>query len=161
MTSDPRTTFVDGLRVTPQHLNHLQDALRQAVLDLRGTLGFGRIAYGLRASVADGSVAVSPGLAFSSSGLRLALAEGATLPLPGSGEYRIELQASEAGDPDTQLGEQPTIWYVQVQVRAVSSDAPPTPDSLVVAIANSADGLQVTQDAGLFLVPSHHAHSGG
>lgn len=160
MTSDPRTTFVDGLRVTPQHLNHLQDALRQAVLDLRGTLGFGRIAYGLRVSAAGGSVAVSPGLAFSAGGLRLELAEGATLPLPGAGSFRLELQASESDDPDARLGELPTIWYVQVQVRAVAADAPPTPDSLVIATVASGDGLSVTQDPALFLVPSHHGHSG-
>jgi len=159
MTSDPRTTFVDGLRVTPQHLNHLQDALQQAVLDLRNTLGFGRIAYGLRVQAAGGAVAVSPGLAFSAAGLRLALAEGATLPLPGNGEYRVELQASATDDPDARLADQPTIWYVQVQVRAVSIDAPPTPDSLVIAIANNRDGLQLTQDPGLYLVPSHHGHS--
>ena len=160
MTSDPRTTFVEGLRVTPQHLNHLQEVLRQAVLDLRGTLGFGRIAYGLRVSAAGGSVAISPGLAFSAEGLRLELAEGATLPLPDTGTWRIELQASETDDPDARLGEQPTIWYVQVQVRAVASDAPPTPDSLVVATASNVDVLVLTQAPGLFLVPSHHGHSG-
>lgn len=160
MTTDPHTTFVDGLRVTPQHLNHLQDTLQQAVQDLRRTLGLGRIAYGLQVSAADGAVAVSPGLAFSAAGLRLELAEGATVALPGSGEYRIELVASATDDPDARLGDEPTLWYVQVQVQAVPSDAAPTADSLVIARASNLDGLSLTQDPGLHLVPSQHAHSG-
>ncbi len=159
MTTDPHTTFVDGLRVTPQHLNHLQDALHQAVLDLRKTLGFGRIAYGLRLSVVDGAIAVSPGLGFSAQGLRLELAVGATVTVPPSGAFRIELVATADDEPDARLGDQPTIWYVEVLVQAVSTDAPATPDSLVIGLANHGDGLQVSQDHQLFLVPSHHGHS--
>ena len=70
MAEDARTQFVDGLRVTSDHLQHLQDRLRDAVLDLRRALGLGKVAWGLRA-VLDGGVALAPGVAFSPSGVRL------------------------------------------------------------------------------------------
>ena len=46
MADDARTIFVDGLRVTTEHLEHLQDRLRDAILDLRCAVGLGRIAWG-------------------------------------------------------------------------------------------------------------------
>lgn len=72
MAEDAHIQFVDGLRVNADHLNNLQDRLHDAVVDLRRTVGLGRIAWGLRASITDGSIGVDPGLAFAPSGVRLA-----------------------------------------------------------------------------------------
>lgn len=44
MADDARTIFVDGLRVTTEHMAHLQDRLREAVFDLRCAVGLGRVA---------------------------------------------------------------------------------------------------------------------
>ena len=54
MAEDARTIFVDGLRVTADHLQHMQDRLREAVADLRRTVGLGRVAWGLRAELGEG-----------------------------------------------------------------------------------------------------------
>ena len=35
MATDARAQFLDGLRVTPEHLTHLQDRLYEAIHDLR------------------------------------------------------------------------------------------------------------------------------
>ena len=69
MTTDSQTVFVDGLRVTPQHLMHLQSALQQAVLDVRHTIGTGAVAFGLRLTHEGGTVSLQPGIAFSEAGL--------------------------------------------------------------------------------------------
>jgi len=55
----------DGLRITTEHLNHLQEALYSAVQDLRGIVGAGRVHQGFEVVVQDErTVAVSPGVAF-------------------------------------------------------------------------------------------------
>ena len=64
MAQDPRTLFVDGLRVTAAHMQHLQDALREAVLDVRRVIGLGHIGWGLRITVAGNRATISPGVAF-------------------------------------------------------------------------------------------------
>jgi len=46
MAEDARTQFVDGLRVSAEHLQHLQDRLRESVLDVRNAIGLGRVAWG-------------------------------------------------------------------------------------------------------------------
>ena len=72
MTESQKTRFVDGLRVTPLHLNHTQSTAEQAVRDLRGVVGFGKIGYGFRLLLSeDGAgVTLSPGLGFAPGGLR-------------------------------------------------------------------------------------------
>ena len=43
MADDPRTEFRDGMRVTSDDMRHMQDRLREAVLDIRRTIGLGKI----------------------------------------------------------------------------------------------------------------------
>jgi hypothetical protein len=55
----------DGLRITTDHVNHLQGALASGFEDFRAILGLGQVQTGLDVSVADdGSVVIQPGLAF-------------------------------------------------------------------------------------------------
>ena len=82
MAEDARSQFVDGLRVTADHLEHAQDRLREAVLDLRRTIGLNRIAWGLRATLDNGSIRLEPGVAFSKSGVRLTIDAPANLGAP-------------------------------------------------------------------------------
>src|SRR6267143_1116499 len=94
MADDPRTEFRDGMRVTASHLRHMQDRLREAVLDLRRSLGLGKIGWGLRASLEGRTVIVTPGAAFAPSGVRLALENPAELKLPdGDGPFRVVIEA--------------------------------------------------------------------
>src|SRR5438067_2063992 len=114
MTEEQGTFFVDGLRVTTEHLNHLQQSAQQAVGDLRRVLGLGHIGYGLRIVIsADGQTAtVSPGLAFTAGGHRLSVEEGATLTVPpGPGPVSVVLSASSHDDPTTRVDNTGTIIF--------------------------------------------------
>ena len=53
MANDARTQFIDGLRVTSEHLQHLQDRLREAVRDVRTSIGLRKVAWGLRVTSDD------------------------------------------------------------------------------------------------------------
>jgi len=61
------------LRVSAEHLQHLQDRLRESVLDVRNAIGLGRVAWGLRATLGGSNVDITAGVAFASGGVRLAV----------------------------------------------------------------------------------------
>src|SRR5216683_1102556 len=122
---------------------------------LRRTVGLGRIAWGLRASVTDGKVGVDPGLAFALSGVRLALESAAALPVPASGgPFRIVMRASN-NETNSIVSLTTTVALEPANGAAVGMDA------LVIATASgSGNNLQVTQDDSLFLADGTHAHTG-
>jgi hypothetical protein len=63
----------DGLRITTDHVNHLQGALASGFEDLRQILGLGHAQTGLDVAVADdGTVTIQPGVAFDFEKNRLA-----------------------------------------------------------------------------------------
>src|SRR3954454_11847821 len=106
--SEQGTVFIDGLRVTAQHLNHLEASAQQAVGDLRRVLGLAHIGFGFRIEVSeDGtSATLTPGLAFTSGGRRLSLDEGAVLTVPeGDGPFSVALVAGNHDDPTTRVGD--------------------------------------------------------
>lgn len=165
MTESQKTRFVDGLRVTPLHLNHSQATAEQAVRDLRGVVGLGKIGYGFRLVLSeDGSqVTLSPGLAFSSSGLRLALDEGVTLTVPeGPGPFSVVLRAENHDEPSARLDELATVIYEDTAVEVAAGEIAPDADALVVGALERGDdeALSVSQDGQLFLAPAYHGHTG-
>src|SRR3954470_13674295 len=96
MANDARTQFIDGLRVTADHLQHLQDRLREAVRDVRNAIGTRKIAWGLQVAPGAGAVTVSPGVAFAPSGVRLNLDSPVNLPVPADARpFRLVLRATE------------------------------------------------------------------
>ena len=163
MSNEQGTVFVDGLRVTSQHLNHLEASAQQAVGDLRRVLGLAHVGFGFRIEVAeDGqSATLTPGLGFTSGGQRVALDEGAALAVPdGDGPFAVALTAGSHADPATLVGDTGTIIFSDTSV-SVAADAAAGPDTLVVGtIARSDATLTATQDASLFLAPASHGHSG-
>ena len=111
MTDRQRTNFVDGLRVTPLHLDHLQSTLAGAVADLRTVIGLGQIGWGLRIlETEDGPVELTAGMGFTLLTPTLlldGLAEGMEIdvhPLPFAGFHReiaLVTRERELGDlPD-------------------------------------------------------------
>ncbi|GGJ02302.1 collagen-like domain-containing protein [Neoroseomonas lacus] len=165
MVDDARSIFVDGLRVTADHLQHLQDRLREAVMDLRRTVGLGRVAWGLRAILADGVVRLSPGVAFAPGGVRLALDAEAALPLPaGEGAFRLVLGAVNADRAALRVAGQPT-FITLVATPAIEADdgTPIGPDRLVLArLPAPAEGgaRSLLQDDAIFAATGHHRHTG-
>ena len=162
MTTDAFTYFVEGLRVTPHHLMHMQDKLAQGVLDLRRALGLGKIAYGLHATQVEGASSLSAGTAFTASGLRAHLPDAASLVLPADdGDYVVYLVVENRSDVASMIGDLATIVYADARVEILLASADAPEDSVVVAYFSRAGATtDLTQPGNLFLVPSSHSHSG-
>ncbi|MEY4748459.1 MAG: hypothetical protein RIQ60_673 [Pseudomonadota bacterium] len=163
MITDARTLFRDGLRVTPAHLNHLQQTLADAVLDLRTTLGLGRIAWGLRLGLGeDGSVTLAPGLVYTRAGVRLGLTASRTLALPdGVGSWNVVVAGNNTDDPLLRLDDKPTLVLTQTVVVVQAPDVEVADDALAIGqITRNGDGLSLQQDAHLWLAPAAHGHTG-
>lgn len=164
MAEDARTIFVDGLRVTTEHLAHLQDRLREAVLDLRTAVGLGRIAWGLRASLNDTTVTLSPGVAFAANGTRLSIAAEAGLAVPAdAGALRIVLTAVNSDRVALRIGGQPTVITLVTTPSLEADDGSPAgPDRLIIGrlTALGEDGRTLSQDDALFVATGQHTHTG-
>ena len=164
MADDARSQFVDGLRVTADHLQHLQDRLRESVLDLRRSVGLGRIAWGLRVTLADSTVTVQPGVAFSPGGVRLAL--DAPLNLDSGSVVPPTRVVARAANSDVQalrVGGVPTLIKLLTSVTLEADDGnPPGDDALVLARITQVDGAPavLAQPDELFVASGQHAHSG-
>src|SRR5689334_18046673 len=125
MTTDARAQFLDGLRVTSEHLTHLQDRLHEAVLDLRRTVGLGRVGWGLRVTADDAGVHVDPGVAFAPSGVRLALDAEAVVQVPNAdGDYRVVLSSENTDRQALRLDGTPTLILQSTTVTVDAADAP-------------------------------------
>jgi len=165
MAEDARTIFVDGLRVTAEHLQHLQDRLREAVTDLRAAVGHGRIAWGLRATLDGGTVRLSPGVAFAGNGTRLSIAAEAGLAIPSAaGALRLVLTAVNADRTALRVGSQPTlITLVTTPALEADDGSPAGPDRLVIGHLTAAGGggRTLSQNDALFAATGYHAHGGG
>src|SRR5262245_14249399 len=162
MAGDPRTEFRDGMRVTSDHMRHMQDRLREAVLDVRRTIGLGRIGWGLRTTLTDRSVNVAPGIAFPPSGLRLSLDTAAAVSLPdGNGPFRITLRAEHGDVAALRSAGNPTLLTVVTRLEAAADDSEPGGDAITIArVTAGADGLSMVQDPGWFVAAGHHTHTG-
>ena len=161
MADDARSQFVEGLRVTAGHLQHLQDRLRDAVADLRRTVGLRHIAWGLRVELDGATLQVAAGVAFSASGVRLALDSAVALANAQAGQ-RVVLRASNADLAALRVGNTPTVITLLTQATLEADDGSDVgPDALVIATLQASEaGLTLQQDAGLFAATGAHGHSG-
>lgn len=166
MAQDAHSRFVPGLLVTADHLQHLQDRLRESLLDLRRTVGLGRVGWGLRvtpdAGAGGGGVRVEPGVAFGRDGVRLSLDSPVVLPLPeGPGPWRLALVARNADRASLRIAAEPTLVTLSTAAELHPESDAPGPDALTIAaVERDSDGLRVTQDPSLFVAAGHHTHSG-
>ena len=164
MSDAPRAQFMDGLRVTALHLNHLQTAALRAARDLREIVGFGQVGAGLRLIVDGGAVSLTPGLGFTPGGSSVRIEEDAPIALPArDGSFRISLRASSHDLEGARVGDQPTIIFDDTLIVVVDASSATTadPDLLVIGQVDVAGGAHtVTQDASLFMAPAGHGHSG-
>ena len=156
MADDGRTQFADGLRVTADHLNNLQDRLHEAIADLRKTIGLGRVGWGLRATLnGGGKVELEPGLAFAPSAVRLTLDSPAALDVPATGgPFRVVMRAANTTSN--------SIVSLTTSIAIEPDDGTaPGNDALVVAsVTRNGGGVQVTQNDALFVAAGTHNHSG-
>src|SRR5258706_16469192 len=164
MAAEARTIFIDGMRVTADHMDHLQQRLQDAVHDLRRVVGPRRIAWGLRASVQGNTVALQPGVAFAPSGARLSVDSLLQLNLPaGPPPFRVVLEAAENDRASLRVGDQPTLIVLVTSATIEPANNPePGPDALAIArLEIISDALTAVQDLSLFAVSGFHQHSGG
>jgi hypothetical protein len=123
----------DGLRLTTEHLNHLQEALRSGVQDLREILGLGVVYRGCEVSAAgDSAVTVQPGLAFDLQKNRLVFDEPKTVPVvfePDTATQFVCLKYEQI--EDGQVEDHFTLLWDSCSV-IVRSSLPAAQDNLVV-----------------------------
>jgi hypothetical protein len=163
MAEDAHSFFVNGLRVTAEHLNHLQDRLRDAVDDLRRGVGRRKIAWGLRAELIEGVVTLNPGVALSPTGIRLALATAVQLePDAAPGVQQIVLVGVNDDIEPARVGDVATIVTLRTSASLISVDEVVDPDGLVIGtVERLGDSTVVlTQDSALFAARGAHGHSG-
>jgi len=175
-----QTAFIDGMRVTQEHLIHLQDILHLAVMQIRAGLGLGKVVHGLKAEVtATGTVSIGPGLAYDALGRPLQ-SDAARELTPAFGNATV-LYAVIAHDLhyDQFFRGFPTV--IDDVVRVELRNAPPPYDDNAVRIAEirpasvtaplptgggvpttaaAAPALLVSQSGDWFLPPLYHGHSG-
>ncbi|GEM_PF-2598001 len=68
-----RVAFLDGMRISKEHLEHLQAYLHLATMQLRESVGEGKVVHGLKVKATATGITVGPGLAFDGFGRPLAL----------------------------------------------------------------------------------------
>src|SRR6267142_2427681 len=163
MANDGRTQFLDGLRVTADHMQHMQDRLREAVVDLRRTVGLGRIAWGLHVETNDGAVSIQPGVAFAPSGVRLNIDAAASVNITAEGgPWRVVLRAAESDRASLRVGNQATLITLITTASVENDDESEIgPDALKIgAIKKKGAGFKAEQDPALFIAVGNHGHSG-
>ncbi len=85
-----QTVFQEGMRVTKEHLDNLQDILQAGILQMRQAAGFGKVVYGLKVDAGEaGSIRIAPGLALDDFGRSVIVPAAQSLtpafPISGSG----------------------------------------------------------------------------
>lgn len=162
MTDAPGATFVDGLRVTPAHLNHVQSVLAAALSDLRTVVGVGRVGAGFRILADGASVTLTPGVGFTPGGFPVRRDEVTVLTVPaGTGPFPVALRAVSSVDEATKIGDTATITFLRTEV-LVGADVVEGPEVLVVGtVRRDGQEIVVQQDPARLAPGPGHGHSGG
>ena len=165
MTAPASTQFLDGLRVTPAHLNHIGVVADENISDLRQIIGADRIGYGFRLTTDGDQVTVSPGVGFTPSGLAVRRAQEVVIEVPPDGnDFAVVARAINAFDEPSMVGDTATIVFLitEVELDTGTGDAEPDEDALVLGTINrdGGDTLSVTQDFSRWVPSPAHGHSG-
>jgi hypothetical protein len=161
MANDSRTQYLEGLRVTADHLQHTEDSLHEAVLDLRRSVGVGRVGWGLHVTLASKAVTIQPGVAFSPSGLRLNIDAATSLSVPAdAGPWRVVLRATESDRESLRVGGEPTLINL-VTTPAIVPDGDIGPDALAIAaVTKKGSKFELSENPAVFAAAGRHSHSG-
>jgi hypothetical protein len=106
----------DGLRLTSEHLDHLQQSLITAAQDLREVAGLGKVYRGLDVTFADeGTISISPGLAFDLQKSRIVIDDPQTVPVsfasPDKGDSQLYVCAKHETVEEGQVENHFTIVW--------------------------------------------------
>jgi hypothetical protein len=156
------TRFKAGMRVTVEHLDHLQDVLHSGLSSTRRAQGAG-VVEGLR--VEKGStpetLSVSPGLAFDPMGRELAVEESRVITPDFSAQPSYHLAISHKLRFEGLVDGFPTLIFDDVELHT-RPDAPPYVDGAIVfaKVEKAGDDITVTQLGDWYLPASNHRHTG-
>ena len=156
------TRFKAGMRVTVEHLDHLQDVLHSGLSSARLAHGAG-VVYGLRVEKGPTpeALSVSPGLAFDSMGRELAVKAAQTLTPDFSTLPSQHLAISHKLRSEGLVDGFPTLIFDDVNLQT-RPDAPPYADGAVAfaKVEKTGDEITVTQLGDWYLPASNHSHTG-
>jgi hypothetical protein len=157
------TRFLDGMRVTREHLEHLRDSLLGGVVGLRETIGLGRVAYGFKVEIADpGTLLVSPGLAIDAHGRPLLLEEERSLTLEFGEASSLYLTAKHVLRAEGMVDGIPTLLFNDLTLETQTSPPPYEDGSVVFAGVRLHEGGPTPFQKGeWYLPPLNHHHTGG
>ena len=167
-----RVAFLDGMRISREHLEHLQSYLHLAALQLREGVGEGKVVHGLKTEPSGAILKIGPGLAFDAFGRPLALDEAKELtPVFGNAEALYAVLAHDLRYGQFFKGFPTVITdHVKLELRAAPPPyadgavrfaevrpalAPATPDAPAAEAP-----FRVTQTGRWYLPPLDHGHSG-
>ena len=161
MTEDAHSRFIDGQKVTSLHLQHLQDRLREGLADIRSCIGLGKVAWGLRAELSDGTVSVQPGVVFARNGSRLSIGEVAQLDLPDDSDpWQVVLRGENQDVEVLRFNDVATVINLVPQL-SIEPVADVDADTLIIARIELVDGdAELSQDPEIFVSTGHHNHTG-
>lgn len=157
-----KTQFQNGMRVAREHLEHLQDMWIAAAMQLRATVGAGKVSYGLKVEVlAPDKVKVGAGLAFDRQVRPLALEQDRELAFDFGAASALYLVLGYQLRSEALLDGTPTLLYNDVTLEARAA-APPYQDDGVVfcELRRHEAGLETIQKGAWYLPPLDHGHSG-
>jgi hypothetical protein len=156
------TRFVDGMRVTSEHLVHLQDVLMAAVVYLRQTVGTGKVVYGLKVEpLAADKVKVGKGIAFDRLARPLALEQEKEIAVSFSSSNTLYLILLYALRSETLVDGIYTILSNDLKVESRTAAPPYTDEAVIFAELHLRAGkIEVVQKGEWYLPPLNHGHSG-
>lgn len=155
------TRFLDGMRVTREHMEHLQTTLLRGVVGLRRSLGVG-VAYGFKVEPSvSGALNISPGLAFDRQGRPLYLPDAREVSADFGDSNSAHLVALYALRTEVEVDGVPTLLFNDVEIEARSQAPPYSDDAVVFAGARRLEGtVEVFQKGEWYLPRQNHGHTG-
>jgi hypothetical protein len=158
-----KTRFLDGMRVAQEHLDNLQDTLLAGLIQLRQSIGSGKVCLGFKVQSADGGkVRVSSGIAFDRQARPLILDRDFEGPVNFGGAQVLSLVVVYVLRSDLPVNGVPTVLRNDVRIEARPA-SPPYPDDAVLFAelhARPGGGFDIVQSGDWYLAPLDHRHSG-
>lgn len=160
--AEASTRFIDGMRVSKEHLEHMHDVLLAATVYLRQTIGTGKVAFGFKVeALAPDKVKVGTGMAFDRLARPLALEGEREIAVSFTSSNNLYLVLNYALRSQTLVDGIHTILSNAVRIDA-RVDAPPYVDDSVIfaQLQLNAGKIEVVQKGEWYLPPLDHGHSG-
>lgn len=158
-----RVKFLDGMRVTIEHMEHLQALWLSAAVQLRKAIGTGKVSYGLKVEPAPGNkVKVGSGLAFDRKGRPLLLEEEREVALDFGVSKTLYLALIYAQRSGGIVGGVPTLVFNELKIETRAGAPPYTDGAVVFAELQAGEGgaVSVVQRGDWYMPPLDHAHTG-